>query len=724
MKESKETPLRYSGDGKSRGRHMSSSSRRSIRSNASTDSHRSLNVRNLFRGRRPSQSSTRSQALVDDSDASSVASNAVSRKTSHADDSDASGTDESLGETEEDVWFRDDIHPDGDINVDELDQLLNLSDEDSIANAYGQRGLDPGAIDRNALQQQLQEHKLNVRQDAQNEAKKVAHNVLKDYPKHERASQEARQSSGPQARNHEISSYEDVDEKSHLVAEKPEHTTHPGSLLLSNHAPTKQFVKYTPAVANEKQGYVELGIQDEFDSSGSSENKEPYLPDPNEKPIYTNPSPPLGEDPHSDLPEAPLGCAQPSPNPLYRNSGRSNAGATDGAGGAASKRADPTAASAATATPSAGISPDDGVNQAAEGPEDQSQRFSFYAAGMESTIHATDLASLVGENESFSSLFNPKNGTWFLDCFRPTQVEMRALSRAFGIHPLTTEDIQTEEAREKFEKFNNYYLVVYHTFESDEENEKFIDPINFYILVFNEGVISFHFEPVSHCRNVRRRMRQLRDHLSFTSDWVAYALIDDITDSFAPQIHAVEKEADFVEDAVYLDRSNAGSMHVLLKRLGEGRRMTMHLLRMLAGKADVVRGFAKRCGEVHSAAGNEMALYLGDIQDHIVTMYQNLSAYEKIFSRTHFNYMGLLQMEFVDSSNQMTSVLGKVTVIGTVLVPLNLVTGLFGMNVKVPGQDGDNLHWFFGILAVMIAVVLLLLGVGFWYVRYSMRENR
>lgn len=29
---------------------------------------------------------------------------------------------------------------------------------------------------------------------------------------------------------------------------------------------------------------------------------------------------------------------------------------------------------------------------------------------------------------------------------------------------------------------------------------------------------------------------------------------------------------------------------------------------------------------------------------------------------------------------------------------MNLVTGLWGMNVKVPGQDvEDNLHWFFGV---------------------------
>ena len=50
----------------------------------------------------------------------------------------------------------------------------------------------------------------------------------------------------------------------------------------------------------------------------------------------------------------------------------------------------------------------------------------------------------------------------------------------------------------------------------------------------------------------------------------------------------------------------------------------------------------------------------------------------------------------------------KLTVIGSILVPLNVVTGLWGMNVKVPGQSSgseeESLLWFFGITFGMIVV--------------------
>ena len=47
----------------------------------------------------------------------------------------------------------------------------------------------------------------------------------------------------------------------------------------------------------------------------------------------------------------------------------------------------------------------------------------------------------------------------------------------------------------------------------------------------------------------------------------------------------------------------------------------MGLYRLLGTKADVIKGFAKRCNEQWEVAPkSEIGLYLGDIQDHIVTM--------------------------------------------------------------------------------------------------------
>lgn len=62
----------------------------------------------------------------------------------------------------------------------------------------------------------------------------------------------------------------------------------------------------------------------------------------------------------------------------------------------------------------------------------------------------------------------------------------------------------------------------------------------------------FHFRPTPHPQNVRRRIKQLKDYISVTSDWISYALIDDITDAFGPLIQSIEYEVDSIDELVLI----------------------------------------------------------------------------------------------------------------------------------------------------------------------------
>lgn len=242
---------------------------------------------------------------------------------------------------------------------------------------------------------------------------------------------------------------------------------------------------------------------------------------------------------------------------------------------------------------------------------------------------------------------------WWLDILSPTEAEMKVISKAFGIHPLTAEDIMMQEQREKVELFRNYYFVNYRSFDQDLASENFLEPVNMYVVVFRECVLSFHFSVTPHPANVRRRIRQLRDYLILSSDWISYAIIDDITDVFGPLIQNIEDEVDDIDYAILQMHSeedqamreekrrlnekpdsaevkSAEAGRDMLRRVGDCRKKVMSLYRLLSNKADVIKGFAKRCNEHWEVAPrSEIGLYLGDIQDHIVTMTSNLSHYEK-----------------------------------------------------------------------------------------------
>ncbi|KAH9482360.1 Putative metal ion transporter C17A12.14 [Psilocybe cubensis] len=312
-----------------------------------------------------------------------------------------------------------------------------------------------------------------------------------------------------------------------------------------------------------------------------------------------------------------------------------------------------------------------------------------------------------GGGGGMNTLSDDQDGnTWWLDVQSPTDEEMKMLSKVFSIHPLTTEDILMEETREKIELFRNYYLVCFRSFDQDPYSPTHLEPLNMYIIVFRQGILSFHFRPTPHPQNVRRRIKQLKDYISVTSDWISYALIDDITDAFGPLIQGIEYEVDSIDELVLILKEAEQSD--MLRRIGTCRKKVMGLLRLMGNKADVVKGLAKRCNENWRVAPtSDIGLYLSDIQDHLITMTQNLNHYEKILSRSHSNYLAQISIEMTDANNQINDVLSKLTALGTVLIPMNLVTGLWGMNVHVPGQDVPGYAWFISIIACLAAFALI-----------------
>lgn len=335
---------------------------------------------------------------------------------------------------------------------------------------------------------------------------------------------------------------------------------------------------------------------------------------------------------------------------------------------------------------------------------EEPSRYSFFNSELEQTIHAVDFADLLSPGETSRDLFSlppDGGGVWWLDINNPTEEELHVFQRAFGIHRLTTEDIITQEAREKVELFKQYYFVCFRSFfQTSPTHPDYMDPVNVYMIVFRTGILTITYHTSPHAANVRKRIGKLRDYMMLSADWICYAMIDNIVDTFGPPIHTIEMESETIEDQVFVARTD--DFTPLLRQIGDCRKKVMSLMRLLGGKADVIKGFAKRCNESYTVTPRgEVGLYLSDVQDHVVTMMSNLGHFEKMLSRSHSNYLAQLSVDNIRQGNRANQVLSKITLLATILVPLNLICGLFGMNVPVPGRESEGLGWFFGILGVI-----------------------
>ncbi|KAG4103171.1 cora-domain-containing protein [Neocallimastix lanati (nom. inval.)] len=337
-----------------------------------------------------------------------------------------------------------------------------------------------------------------------------------------------------------------------------------------------------------------------------------------------------------------------------------------------------------------------------------SERIIFYCRENGENNHIQRVNSFqelkkVGKNSISETM---KNTFFWFDILNPTKQEITVLSDVFGIHPLTVEDIEFDDTREKIETFLNYYFLSVSSFE--QNSYSYIQPISVSILVFKNCVLSFHNRPTPHPDNILKRIIQLSLYdFQVNGDWLAYAHIDDIADSFMPYLRTIEIDVDSIDELVLILKES--EQNDMLRRIGLARKHVTSLLRLLTDKADIIKFFIKRLNTL--SPKSETLLYLSDVQDHVITMVQNLSHYDKTLTRAHSNYLAQITIEITLTANRTNDIVMKMTALGSIFLPLNVITGMWGMNVTVPGQSSDTYTSFLPFILIAITMILVSLSV-------------
>jgi len=293
------------------------------------------------------------------------------------------------------------------------------------------------------------------------------------------------------------------------------------------------------------------------------------------------------------------------------------------------------------------------------------------------------------------------------------EADLSQIAITFGVHPLTIEDIQMQDNREKCEIFEHYIFICIRTLDQQHDlahpshkyGGQLMEPVNVYMIIFKTHILTVHWDPIMNIRNVFKRIYPLRNMFELSADWVGYALLDDVVDEFMPGLRTVEFEVDSIDDLVLvLSQSDQAEM---LRRIGRARKRVTHLMRLLKPKTDVLKSLAKRCPE---RLRPHTLLYIRDIQDHLFTMVQNLDHYSETLNRSHNNYLTQISIELNAASNRMDNVVKKLTGAAFFLLPLSLISSIWGMNIPVPGDNNFTQNYipFFVIITGMVGIVLVM----------------
>ena len=282
---------------------------------------------------------------------------------------------------------------------------------------------------------------------------------------------------------------------------------------------------------------------------------------------------------------------------------------------------------------------------------------------------------------------------WF-DIADPASPELDELARRFGLHELQIEDCRHRPQRPKTEEHDRYIFAVLKHIHDAEELE--FDDLDLFL--GPDFLISVRSGDSLITENVRVRAEQ--EHVD-RLDRLFYMIVDEIVDGYQPVLDKIADEISDIEDVV-LDKPDPPT----LARIFSLRRKLIDFRRVAGGMREVVNSLIRR---EKGLLGDDLDAYFRDIYDHIIRTVDLIETYRDLLS-------GSLDIYLSAVANRTNEVMKVLTIWGTVALPLVIITGFFGMNLKLPWVDSPyGVDFAVALMAVSTIAVLVYFKIKHWF---------
>ncbi|MET0398168.1 MAG: magnesium/cobalt transporter CorA [Longimicrobiaceae bacterium] len=312
-----------------------------------------------------------------------------------------------------------------------------------------------------------------------------------------------------------------------------------------------------------------------------------------------------------------------------------------------------------------------------------------------------DPASLAEARERWPVLWVNVDGA----CHVPT---LEALGSVFGLHRLALEDVANVPQRPKAEWYDEHLFVVGRMIRllpalDVEQISMFVAPG--YVLTFQE-------RPGDPLDPVRRRLRVPHGRIRSTgADYLAYAILDAITDHYFPVLESYGDELETLETCIL-----AGSGRLAMARLHAVKRDLLALRKSIWPVRDAITALLRDPGEL---IGEGTQVYLRDCHDHVVQAADLVETYRDLAS-------SLTDLYLSSVSYRMNEVMKVLTIFTAVFIPLSFIAGLYGMNFDRSESplNMPELDWYFGYPFALGLMAVIAAGLLFYFWRRGWIGNR
>jgi magnesium transporter len=294
-----------------------------------------------------------------------------------------------------------------------------------------------------------------------------------------------------------------------------------------------------------------------------------------------------------------------------------------------------------------------------------------------------------------SGATGPDDVLW-IDCGAPAPDEIEALQTTFGLHHLTVEDLTHRNQRAKLEEYPGYLFLVLHWFASPDSTAHphelhCILGKNFLATVYDDRRIV----PIEEAWQGFLRGHQREP---YGADGELYRLVDRMVDSHGPILGTIEDRLEHLS----IQANRHGGSHGDISKVVIVRRALVRVRRALAPQRDVVAALSRR---EHGFISSRSLFYFRDVSDHIQRQYESIESLRELAQ-------SVMEVQLALVERQQNQVIQRLTLLSTVFLPLNFLTGFFGMNFAHLPFGDDRFLW-----AAILAMALLPTVLVLWFRR-------
>ena len=282
-----------------------------------------------------------------------------------------------------------------------------------------------------------------------------------------------------------------------------------------------------------------------------------------------------------------------------------------------------------------------------------------------------------------------KKDHYWIDLSCSNVEEIKTIKDRFDIHPTTEEDILSNQTRTKYEEFEENTAIIFHGIKGLEAVN--IKTYNLSFILGENYLITSHIEINENIDSLICNSKKLEHIMKKGVGYIFHYLLDKEIDK-CMQIKGI-----LFEEFKQLEKNFINNLGKdVLGELFEKELTLLDMRQVMESLTDLCLNLTK---PTDNYLDNELLPYFRDIYDH---SFKTTESLRSMLGRIN----GMRNAYQTITSNRLNETMKILTMIMAIMMPLTIVTGFYGMNVKLPFQE--NPYTWIGLLAIMVGISIIM----------------